>query len=74
MAEIRAAKILQAFRSQAPVDRSALARIIVAVGEIGSRHDDVREIDINPLKIRPDGTPVAVDALVTLRAASTVGE
>jgi len=74
MAEIRAAKILQAFRSQAPVDRAALARIIVAVGEIGSRHDDVREIDINPLKIRPDGTPVAVDALVTLRAASTVGE
>ena len=74
MAEIRAAKILQAFRGQAPVDRAALARIIVAVGEIGSRHDDVREIDINPLKIRPDGTPVAVDALVTLRAASTVGE
>ncbi len=74
MAEIRAAKILQAFRGQAPVDREALARIIVAVGEIGSRHDDVREIDINPIKIRPDGAPVAVDALVALRTASAVGE
>ena len=74
MEEIRTAKILQAFRAQAPVDRPALARIIVAVGEIGSRHDDVREIDINPIKIRPDGTPVAVDALVALRAASAVTE
>ena len=74
MAEIRTAKILQAFRGQAPVDRAALARIIVAVGEIGSRHDDVREIDINPLKIRPDGSPVAVDALVALRTASAAGE
>jgi acetate---CoA ligase (ADP-forming) subunit beta len=74
MEEIRAAKILRAFRGQAPADRAALARIIVAVGEIGSGHDNVREIDINPVKIRPDGTPVAVDALVTIRAASAVTE
>jgi acetate---CoA ligase (ADP-forming) subunit beta len=73
MEEIRSAKILRAFRGQAPVERAALARIIVAVGEIGSRHDDVREIDINPVKIRPDGTPVAVDALVTIRATAAAG-
>jgi acetate---CoA ligase (ADP-forming) subunit beta len=65
--EIRAAKILQAFRGQPPADRAGLARILVALGEIGCRHEDVREIDINPVKIRPDGTPVAVDALVALR-------
>ncbi|MBE0556468.1 MAG: acetate--CoA ligase family protein, partial [Proteobacteria bacterium] len=65
---IRTTKILQAFRGQPPADREALTRIIVAVGEIGSRHDDVREIDINPIKIRPDGTPVAVDALVAIRS------
>jgi len=68
MDTIRTAKILQAFRGQPPADREALARIIVAVGEIGCRHDDVREIDINPIKIRPDGTPVAVDALVAIRS------
>ncbi len=67
MEGIRTAKILQAFRGQAPADRAALARIIVALGEIGCRHDDVREIDINPIKIRPDGTPMAVDALVAMK-------
>jgi succinyl-CoA synthetase beta subunit len=70
MDTIRTAKILQAFRGQPPADREALAKILVALGEIGCRHDDVREIDINPIKIRPDGTPVAVDALVAIRAAS----
>ncbi len=69
MAEIRTAKILGAFRGQAAADRQALARIIVGLGEIGCRYDEVGEIDINPVKIRPDGTPVAVDALVVLRAA-----
>jgi len=70
MEEIRAAKILKAFRGQPPVDREALARVLVALGEIGCRYDHVREMDINPLKIRPDGTPVAVDALVGLGKAA----
>lgn len=66
MDTIRTAKILQAFRGQPPADREALARILVALGEIGVRNETVREIDINPIKIRPDGTPVAVDALVAI--------
>ena len=70
MEEIRAAKILKAFRGQPPVDREALARVLVALGEIGCRYDQVREMDINPLKIRPDGTPVAVDALVGIGSAA----
>lgn len=70
MADIRSAKILRAFRGQAAADPQVLARIIVALGEIGCRCDDVGAIDINPLKIRPDGAPVAVDALVVLRAPS----
>jgi acetate---CoA ligase (ADP-forming) subunit beta len=68
MEEIRTTKILKAFRGQAAVDRAALARIIVAVGEIGSRYENVREIDINPIKVRKDGSLVAVDALVTIQA------
>lgn len=65
--EIRSAKVLKAFRGQPPVDLEALAKILVALGEIGCRFPDVKEMDINPLKIRKDGSPVAVDALVGIR-------
>lgn len=66
--EIRAAALLGPFRGQAPVNRAALATILVALGEIGLRHPEIREIDLNPVKIRPDGAPVAVDALVGFTA------
>lgn len=65
MDDIRAKKILGAFRGKAAVDREKLADILIAVGQIGLDYDAVQEIDINPLKIL-DGQPVAVDALVVL--------
>jgi succinyl-CoA synthetase beta subunit len=74
MDAIRTAKILQAFRGQPPADREALARVLVALGEIGVRNESVREIDINPIKIRPDGTPVAVDALVAIGTPPDAGK
>lgn len=66
MSGIRAKTILEAFRGEAPVDQELLAKILIAVGEIGLQFDAIAEIDINPLKIRRDGKPVAVDALVVL--------
>jgi acetate---CoA ligase (ADP-forming) subunit beta len=66
MQEIRSAKILGPFRGQPPADRAALSRILVALGTISLQHEAVREIDLNPIKIRPDGSPVAVDALISL--------
>ena len=66
--EIRGGKIIEPFRGEPGVDMDVLAQILVALGEIGLRHEDVLEIDINPLKIRPDGKPVSVDALVVLKA------
>jgi succinyl-CoA synthetase beta subunit len=65
--EIRAKKILDPFRGEAAVDLDVLSQILVALGEIGLRYEAVAEVDINPLKIRPDGAPVAVDALVVLK-------
>ena len=64
--EIRAVKLLGPFRGQAPANQKALAGILIALGEIGLRHPEIREIDLNPVKIRPDGAPVAVDALIAL--------
>lgn len=65
MEDIRGKKILEAFRGKPAIDREILADILMAVGQIGMEHDDVKEIDINPLKL-VDGKPVAVDALVVL--------
>jgi acetyl-CoA synthetase (ADP-forming) len=59
-------EILGPFRGQAPADAEALAAILVGLGTIALQYETVREVDINPVKIRPDGSPVAVDALVAL--------
>lgn len=64
--EIRSAKLLGAFRGQPPVKLEAVAGLLMALGEIGLQHGAIQAIDINPIKIRSDGTPVAVDALITL--------
>ena len=64
--EIRHQKIIEPFRGEAAIDLKSLSQILIALGEIGRQHEAVQSIDINPLKIRPDGKPVTVDALVTL--------
>jgi len=65
MENIRGKKILESFRGQPPVDRNALAELLIALGRIGLENDAVGEIDINPIKLI-QGHPVAVDALVVL--------
>ena len=65
--EIRARKILDPFRGEAAIDQEILGHVLVSLGRIGLEYENVAAIDINPLKVRPDGKPVAVDALVVLR-------
>lgn len=66
MDEIRGKKILDSFRGMAAVDRQVLAKALVALGSIGLEHEEVDEIDVNPLILTKDGRPVAVDALLVL--------
>ncbi len=61
-------RILGEFRGEPPVDRTALARVLEALGRIGAERADVRSIDINPL-IVAGATPVVIDALVELEGA-----
>lgn len=67
MDEIKAKKILDEFRGKPAVDKEKLADILINLGRIGLEHEEVAEIDINPLIIK-DSMPVAVDALIVLRA------
>jgi acetyl-CoA synthetase (ADP-forming) len=64
--EIKTKKLLGEFRGSPAVDREALAKALVGVGELGLKYDSIAEIDINPLIISGD-KPVAVDALVVLK-------
>jgi len=66
MENIRGKKILESFRGKPPVDRKALAELLIALGKIGLENDAVDEIDINPIKLI-EGQPVAVDALIVLK-------
>jgi len=67
MDEIKAKKILQEFRGKPAVNRKVLADILIGLGKIGLQHEEIAEIDINPLIIKGD-TPVAVDALIVLKS------
>jgi acetyltransferase len=62
---IRGQKMLNGFRGTPPVDREEIARILVALGEIGLAFPRIREIDINPLICGAEG-PIAVDATIIL--------
>ncbi|MCE2392565.1 MAG: acetate--CoA ligase family protein [Proteobacteria bacterium] len=59
------AHLLDAFRGEPPVDRAALARLLVALGEVAAARPEIRSIDLNPLRI-VDARPVVLDALVEL--------
>lgn len=64
--EIKTKKLLGEFRGSPAVDREALAKALIGVGDLGIKYDSIAEIDINPLIICGD-KPVAVDALVVLK-------
>ena len=69
------AKLLGSFRGEAAVDRERLIDVIVGLGAVAEARPDVLSIDVNPLIVRADGSPIAVDALVEIGAGdATPGE
>jgi acetyltransferase len=68
VAEFRARhRVLGAFRGEPGLDLDALARVLLALGQVAAERPDVASVDVNPVIIH-DGLPVAVDALVVLGA------
>ncbi|HRZ26629.1 MAG TPA: acetate--CoA ligase family protein [Spirochaetota bacterium] len=63
--EIRMKELLDEFRGSPAVDRRALIKALVAIGDLGASCDQIAEIDINPMIICGN-RPVVVDALVIL--------
>jgi acyl-CoA synthetase (NDP forming) len=68
LAEIKGAALLRGYRGSPPLDVDALAEVLVRVSLLIADHSNrIKEIDINPLFVRPAGQGVvAADALVVL--------
>lgn len=63
LAGLRGAALLDGARGRPPVDRRAVADVLVALGRLAIARPDLAEIDLNPVLAGPAGA-VAVDALV----------
>jgi hypothetical protein len=63
LGELRGQRVLDGVRGGRPIDRTAVAELIVAVGRAVAGDARILELDLNPVISGPDGT-AAVDALV----------
>jgi acyl-CoA synthetase (NDP forming) len=64
--ELKAQKLLGAFRGENAPDKEAIIKTLVGLSRIGMEIPDIKEIDINPLLVSAEGKVTAVDALVVL--------
>ena len=62
--EIQGKALLGDFRGEKAVNREELVKTLLGLSQIGEKHPEVSEIDINPLLVTQEGRTLAVDALV----------
>ncbi len=60
---LRGWPLLDGWRGRAPMDVRAVARVVVALSRLAVARPDLAEVEVNPLRVGPDGV-LAVDALV----------
>lgn len=68
---IQAAEMLKGVRCSDPVDREALARLIVGVSELVSDFPEISEMDLNPVFATKDGA-IAADVRIVVDFATKV--
>ena len=71
IADLATQKLLGEFRGEAAVDREKLVDVLVGLGKLAHERSDIASIDVNPLIVRADGAPIAVDALVEIGEPDT---
>lgn len=69
--DLAAAALFAGWRGAPPVDRARLAEIVVALGALVVVNPHLTEIEINPLRVVPDGL-LALDAVVRTREVDDV--
>ncbi|MCP4745100.1 MAG: CoA-binding protein [Desulfobacteraceae bacterium] len=66
LSQIRATKLLGSYRCEAPVQREDIVKTLMGLSRLSFERPEIEQIDINPLKITPQGEVKAVDALITM--------
>jgi len=67
--QISSKKLLNEFRGEKAVQKEEIKNILKGLSDIAQAFPDIKEIDINPVIIQQDGSPVAVDGLIVLKKA-----
>ncbi|MBN1297372.1 GNAT family N-acetyltransferase, partial [bacterium] len=68
---LRCWPLLRGYRGAAPVDLDRLIETIMRVSYLVADYPEIRELDINPLRVDPNGV-LALDARIAVTANSTV--
>ncbi len=63
--EIRAYPVLKGYRNQPALDTEAIAEIIVKTSELVTEHQEIKELDLNPVMVYEEGVKT-VDARIIL--------
>jgi acyl-CoA synthetase (NDP forming) len=66
MDELKARKLLDDFRGESALNREQLLWVLMGLSRLAMEYPEIKEVDINPLIVAPDGNVTAVDALVVL--------
>jgi acetate---CoA ligase (ADP-forming) len=65
---LRGKKLLDGFRNLPPCNRAAIVGAALGIGRLLIEHPEVREVEVNPLRVDAGGA-LALDALVVLEPA-----
>jgi hypothetical protein len=66
IAQLKAHKLFDAWRGGASYDKQAVARALMTIGEFICRHPEIKEMDLNPVRVFEKGVMV-LDALMVTR-------
>ena len=64
---IQGVKLLEGFRGGPKADIAAIERMLISISEMVMNHPEIKELDINPLLVHPEGQGATVaDILISL--------
>lgn len=64
--DIRALRILGPYRGEHEASGEDITRVLTGLSRLAEELTEVTEVDINPLIVTPDGSVIAVDALIII--------